>query len=88
MTSQMEKFGRDDLKRLIDGLPDSELHAARRYLQFLSYHDDALALSLDQAPYDDEPVTDRDWEAIKEANGDIAAGRVVSHEEMKREFGL
>ena len=88
MTSQLEKLGRDDLKRLIDGLPDSELHAARRYLQFLSYHNDALAWSLDQAPYDDEPVSNEDWEAIEEANEDIAASRVVSHEEIKRELGL
>ena len=88
MTSQKEELGRDDLKRLVDSLPDSELHVARRYLQFLSYHNDPLAWSLDQAPYDDEPVTGRDLEAIEEANEDIAAARVVSHEEIKRELGL
>ncbi len=42
MASRKEKFGRDGLKRVIDGLPDSELYAARRYLQFLSYHNDPL----------------------------------------------
>lgn len=88
MASQKEEIGRAELKRMIDVLPDSEIHAAKRYLQFLSYHDDALAWSLDQAPYDDEPVTSKDWDAMEEANDEIAAGSVVSHEEVKRELGL
>ncbi len=88
MTSQKEETERDDLKRMIDGLPDSELHAVRRYLQFLRYDIDPLAWLLDNAPMDDEPLTEEDKVAIREANEDIAAGRVVSHEEMKRELGL
>lgn len=88
MASQREETGRAELKRMIDGLPNSEIHAARRYLQFLSYHNDTLAWSLDHAPYDDEPITEEDWEAISEANEDIAAGRVVSHGQIKKELGL
>ena len=88
MASQKEKTGKAELKRMIDGLPDSEIHAARRYLQFLSYHNDTLAWSLDHAPYDDEPITEEDGEAIREANEDIAAGRVVSHGQIKKELGL
>ena len=88
MTSQKEELGRGDLKRMIDELPDSELYAARRYLQFLNYRNDMLAWSTDHAPYDDEPVTEEDWKAISEANEDIAAGRVVSHEQIKEELAL
>ena len=74
MTSQKEDSERDNLKRMIDALPGSELYAARRYLQFLHYHGDSLAWMLDNAPVDDEPVTDEDWIAIREADEEIAAG--------------
>ena len=88
MASQREEIGRAELKRMIDGLPDSELHAARRYLQFLRYNDDPLVWFLDNAPTDDESLTDEDRQAIEEANEDIAAGRVFSHEEIRKELGI
>ena len=40
------------------------------------------------APPDDEPVTRGDAEAIERANQDVQAGRVVSHDEILREFGI
>lgn len=36
------------------------------------------------APWDDEPLTADDKEAIAEANADYAAGRIVSQEELRR----
>ena len=40
------------------------------------------------APLDDEPLTEEDKQAIKEANEDFAAGRFVTHEDLKKELGL
>jgi predicted transcriptional regulator len=40
------------------------------------------------APEDDEPWTETDEAAVVEANTDFATGRMVSHEEIKREFGI
>ena len=40
------------------------------------------------APWDDEPLTEADKQAIREANEDFAAGRFVTHEELKKELGL
>jgi hypothetical protein len=40
------------------------------------------------APPDDEPVTQGDAEAIEQANRDVQAGRIVSHDEILREFGI
>lgn len=48
---------------------------------------DPLALRLDAAPLDDEPLTAEDLEAIQAAHEDIAAGRCVSLEELRRELG-
>jgi len=57
-----------------DHIHDAETSAAAR-----------IALT---APLDDEPVTNRDAEAIARASADLGAGRVVSHDEILREFGL
>jgi hypothetical protein len=48
---------------------------------------DSLARRLDGAPPDDEPLTDEDREALREAREDIAAGRMVSMDDLRRELG-
>lgn len=40
------------------------------------------------APLDDEPLTEEDIQAIKEANEDFAAGRYITLKELKKELGL
>jgi len=79
---------RQNLKDMIDGLPERDLYAVKRYIQFLRYVDDPVAMSLAEAPLDDEPLTDEDVAALAEAKEDIKAGRLISHEEIMREFGL
>ena len=41
-------------------------------------------VALDNAPFDDEPVTDAEEALIEEARADVRAGRVVNHEDVKR----
>jgi predicted transcriptional regulator len=45
-----------------------------------------LVDALREAPLDDEPLTDEDLIAIEEAREDIAKGRLISHEEIRRRF--
>ena len=47
-----------------------------------------LPAILANAPYDDEPVTADEEAAVAEAVEDEAHGRVVPHDEVRREFGL
>lgn len=77
---------RADLRRLVDQLPEGELHAARRFL--LRCVRDPLLRKLLEAPEDDEELTDECQAALDEAEEDFRAGRVVSHEELERELGL
>ena len=85
---QKQEVNREELKGLIDGLPDYELHAVKRFIQYVRDMDDPVLRSIIEAPWDDEPVTEEDLKAIAESNRDIAAGRVISHEDLKAELGI
>jgi hypothetical protein len=43
---------------------------------------------LRDAPVDNEPETDEERAAVAEAREDLAAGRAVSHEQIRRELGI
>jgi len=79
-------MNREALHDLVDRLPEPEVVAAQRYLEYLNaspvYR---AALS---APKDDEPVTEGDVLAIEKALDDVQAGRTVPHDEILHEFGL
>lgn len=76
---------RQELHTLVDELPEPELAAARRFLEYLRQQpSDSLRVALDAAPLDDEPVTEDDLAAIREGFDEQARGETVSHEEVKR----
>jgi hypothetical protein len=79
-------MSRDTLHDLIDRIPEEELPAAKRFLEYLvvspAYR---AALS---APPDDEPVTEADAAAIARTSHEVRAGIVISHDEILREFGV
>jgi len=77
---------RDTLHQLIDELPEEDLSTAERVLQALSATA-APHVPLPAAPFDDEPDDDG-LDGLREARADVEAGRVVSHEEVKRRWGL
>ena len=87
-TQQKKEVSRQEIKDLIDGLPDLELHAVKRFIQYIRDMNDPVFRILAEAPWDDEPVTDEDLEAIEESNRDIAAGRVISHQDLKAVLGI
>jgi hypothetical protein len=79
---------RDRLHRLIDEVPEAELPGALRMVEeFLA----ARVAGSEELPRvetngsdDGEPLTPEDEAALEEAYADVAAGRLVSHEEARR----
>jgi len=47
---------------------------------------DPVLVALREAPLDDEPLTDEDLAALEEARKDVAQGRLISHDEVRRRF--
>jgi hypothetical protein len=80
---------KERLHQLVDELSESEADDALRYVA--SRRDDgegdSFARWLDSRPEDDEPLTAEEEEAIAEGHADMAAGRLISHEEMLRKYG-
>ena len=69
---------KQELHQLIDQLPETELTAAARYLQFLLAQD---------APLEAETLgADGALARIDEARGKPSAG--ITHEDILREYGL
>lgn len=79
---------RKRLYELVDLLPVSEAKTAERLLEALcvSGHAEPLLRRLWTAPYDDEPETEEERQAVAEAYEDISAGRVRPWEEVRREL--
>jgi hypothetical protein len=77
---------REALHELIERIPEDEIAAAQRFLEYLT-RSAAFRATL-SAPPDDEPVTDGDAESIARAHRDIRVGKVVSREDVLREFGV
>ncbi len=75
---------REDLYRLIDELPVTELPTVRRFLEYVRDVDDPLLRVLANAPIDDEPETTEEAEAVRQALEDAKAGRTFSREEARR----
>ena len=76
---------RRTLHALVDELPESELPAAQRFLEYLRRQpEESLRSMLAAAPLDDEPLTEEDLAAIREGLEEKARGDVVTHEEVRR----
>lgn len=76
---------RERLHELVEDLPESEVYAALRFVEYLRRSDDDPVLkALRDALPDDEPLTEEDLAALQEAYEDLRQGRVVSHEEARR----
>ena len=79
-------MSRGALHDLVDRIPEEELPAAKRFLEYLAISP-AYRAALAALP-DDEPVTEADAAAITQAEAEIRQGKVVSHDEILREFGV
>jgi len=79
-------MSRHALHQLVDRIPEEELSAAQRFLEYLAVGP-AYRAAL-SAPPDDEPVTDGDAAGIARAREELRTGKIVSHDDILREFGV
>ncbi len=80
---------REELYRMVDRLAESHLPIALQFLEGLkSGEQDPVLRALLLAPWDDEPETEKERAAVEEAREELRQGHFVTHEEMKRQFGL
>lgn len=76
---------REDLHHLVDALPDSELSTAARFLAYLrDVATDPFLRALVSAKEDNELEVPEEAVAVQEGRADVAAGRLVSHDEVRR----
>ncbi len=79
---------KEELHELVDRLADSEVHAARRFLEFLTdLSGDPVLCALYEAPFDDEPLSpeeaaesDAAWKAYREGRDKGEPLERVRHE--------
>lgn len=69
---------REHLREMIDTLPDSVLPKAEQLLGTLQAEHDRVWQMFQDAPEDNEPLTEENVAAIEAGNADIAAGRTSS----------
>lgn len=74
------------LHQLVDQLPDTELEGAERYLEAACAGEDLLLRTLNRAPVDDEPLTEKDLAAIEEGKAAYRRGDFVPADDAKREL--
>ena len=67
---------REQLRKMLDELPDDRLDEAR------------MALALLNIPDDDEPTTAEDLEAIARGRENYRQGKTIPDEVVRRELGL
>ena len=73
---------KERLRQLVDELPDTELDAAQRYLEYLRDTSDPLLRKLLNSPDDEEELTEEDLAAAAEAEDqpDAEQAQVPSNE--------
>jgi hypothetical protein len=80
------RMNRRTLHELVERIPEEELSAAQRFLEYLAVSP-AYRAAL-SAPPDDESVTDGDVAAIARTQEEVRLGKLVPHDDILREFGL
>ena len=87
MEAKAKDARRERLHRLVDDMHEGELETIEAFVDFVHERGDPLLRKLMNAPYDDEPVTPEEEEAVREALEDVAAGRVQTLDEVMKELG-
>lgn len=71
---------KEDLNKLIQQLPEENLFIAKQFLEKL------VPGSHQYIPWDDEPTTQEDLDAIREAKEALARGEGIKFEDVKDEL--
>lgn len=75
---------REDLRALVDRLPDDQLDQAARILKDLGQPERSFDAFLASAPEDDEPTTAEDRATIAEGRRDYLGGQTISVADVPR----
>lgn len=73
--------------RLIEQLADDELDEVEQFLEQRGAGVSAFRRALDAAPEEDDPVSPEEAAALEEAYADLAAGRILTDDELWRRMG-
>ena len=76
------------LAELVEQLPEQEINAAVRYLEFLKSRSDPYLKYLMSVPEEEEELTEEFKRKLNEAREDVGAGRLISSDRLKQELGL
>jgi hypothetical protein len=76
---------REQAHALLDLLPVEKLAAVRSLLAVMV---EPLSRALASAPVENEEITAETAAALDRARASLARGEVISHEDIRREFGL
>lgn len=82
----MEAKAKDRLHRLIELIPEREIHAAERYLEYLAEHGDPFLRKLIALPEEEEELSEEGHRLLDEGYEDLRAGQTHSLEDVKREL--
>ena len=77
---------KEDLHTLIDQLPDAEVHAAQRFLEYLCKLGDPVARAFRNAPEADEPLSDEEAKAADEAWEQYQRGEGRPWDDVRKEL--
>ncbi|MBM3747427.1 MAG: hypothetical protein FJW34_16705 [Acidobacteria bacterium] len=78
---------KEELHQLIEALPEADVHAARRFLEFLSSaNDDPFLRALREAPEDDEPIGSEEDRSAQEGWEEYRRGQAREWEEVRAEL--
>jgi hypothetical protein len=77
---------KDKLRQTVDRLTEAEAADMRDFLARRRGARDALGEFLDQAPVDDEPVTNEEERAVQQARDEIERGETISLEQARTEL--
>ena len=80
---------REQLHRIVELLPDSEVKAALRFVEYLrdTRRSDEVARMLMNAAEDDEPLTPEEADSLERAAEEARSGQTVPWEEVRRQIG-
>jgi hypothetical protein len=76
------------LHRLVDRLPEAEVQAAERCLEYLTEQADPLVTALSNAAEVDEPLIDDDRAALEEGRLALDVDDTVSDDELRSQLRM
>lgn len=79
---------KNELHQLVDQLPENIIFTVKQFIRFMLLEQKNFDFYLQNLPYDDEPLTEEEIEAIKQSEDDIKNSKVYSLKDVAKEFNF